>query len=86
MTSRGLCHNQFVLSYQILLKDTALSLGLPDEIALAVPLEEVALLPVVVIIILLEHYFCMTLHNKNSKKFLKQHLKTVPPLLSCTKS
>lgn len=53
MTSHGLCHNQFVLSYQIPPKDTALSLGLPDEIALAVPLEEVALLPDVVITILL---------------------------------
>lgn len=50
MTSRDPCHNQFVSGYQILLTGTALSLGLPDEIALGVLLEEVVLRPVVIII------------------------------------
>jgi len=49
MTSHDLCHNQFVLGYQILLPGTALSLGLPDEIVLGVLLEEVVLHPVVII-------------------------------------
>lgn len=74
MTSHDLCHNQFVLDYQILLTSTELFLGLPDEIALGVLLEEVVLHPVV-IKISLRYYFGRTLH-KNFKWFEKPHWNT----------